>query len=65
FDARYSMETAGFEPMWGVRVYLSAEVRGARLAWHSGMARREDRMADLVAEIFGMTPEQPGVEEGR
>ena len=65
FDARYSMETAGFEPMWGVRVDRSAEVRGDRLAWHSGMARREDRMADLVAEIFGMTPEQPGVEEAR
>lgn len=65
FDARYSMETAGFEPMWGVRVDRSAGVRGDRLAWHSATARREERIGDLIAEIFGLTPDAPGVEEAR
>ena len=59
YDARYSMETAGFEPMWGVRVLALRPIGGDRLAWHSGDARRRERAGEMLAEIMGTTPTAP------
>lgn len=53
YDARYSMEAAGFEPMWGVRVDPYRSIGGDRLSWHSAMARRRERMDEMLAEIMG------------
>lgn len=53
YDARYSMETAGFEPMWGVRVEAHRAIGGERLVWHSAMERRRERMDEMLAEILG------------
>ena len=53
YDARYSMDTAGFEPMWGVRVSTFRPIGGDRLAWHSGVSARRERMSGLLAEILG------------
>lgn len=53
YDARYSMDTAGFEPMWGVRVSAYRAIGGDRLAWHSGVSARRERMSGLLAEILG------------
>jgi inner membrane protein len=63
YDARYSMETAGFEPMWGVRVDRYRAIGGDRLAWQSGTARRRERAGDLLAEILGSAP-PPAAAEG-
>lgn len=62
WDARYSMDTAGFEPMWGVRVDRFRELGADRLAWHSGAEGRSERAGDLLAEILGTTPSRPGAE---
>lgn len=56
YDARYSMDTAGFEPMWGVRVDRFRSIGGDRLAWQSGDSRRSERAGELLAEILGSTP---------
>lgn len=56
YDARYSMDTAGFEPMWGVRI------DGGRLSWHSGDARRRERAGELLAEIMGTAQATPALE---
>ncbi|MEY3143714.1 MAG: hypothetical protein RLY21_2207 [Planctomycetota bacterium] len=56
YDARYSMDTAGFDPMWGVRVDRFRSIGGDRLAWHSGDARRSERASELLGEILGSTP---------
>lgn len=53
YDARYSMDTAGFDPMWGVRVDRYRAIGGERLAWHSATSRREERVSELLAEILG------------
>jgi len=55
YDARYSLATAGFEPMWGVRVAPSRTIGGDRLAWQSGVSARRERAGDLLAEILGTT----------
>jgi inner membrane protein len=60
YDARYSMDTAGFDPMWGVRVDRFRSIGGDRLAWYSGGSRRSERagelLAEILAEILGSTP---------
>ena len=56
YDARYSMDTAGFDPMWGVRVDRFRSIGGDRLAWYSGGSRRSERAGELLAEILGSTP---------
>jgi inner membrane protein len=55
YDARYSLATAGFEPMWGVRVAPYRAIGGDRLAWRSGVSARRERAGDLLAEILGTT----------
>ena len=63
YDARYSMDTAGFDPMWGVRVDRLRSIGGDRLAWYSGTARREERMVELLAEIMGTPGDTTPAEE--
>ena len=53
YDARYSMDTAGFEPMWGVRLSTFRPIGGDRLAWHSGVSARRERAGEMLAEILG------------
>ncbi len=55
-DARYSLRTDAFEPIWGVRFHPDAD---QRTEWVDRTRDREISLADLWSEIAGTAPYQP------
>lgn len=57
WDARLSLDAAGFEPLWGLAVRPGGEAGGRDpLRWARGPGRDRERIAALWREIHGRDP---------